>query len=94
MITERIQDYTETRNDKLYGQKIYSYHSPTHWGNDGVCEVRVRYNGDLEPEASLKYGCGGHNSDFNAVEIADAMTQAFARAKVRLQLLTLTCRVI
>jgi hypothetical protein len=94
MITERIQDYTESRDGKIYGQMVYSYHSPTHWGTDGVCEVRVNYRGEHDPEARLNYGCGGHNQGFNGVEIADAITQAFARAKVRLQLLTLTCRVI
>ena len=94
MITERIQDYSEIRNDKLYGQIVYAYMSPTHWGTDGVCEVRVNYMGDRTPEARLNYGCGGHNQGFTAVEIADAMAEAFARAKKRLQLLTLTCRVI
>jgi hypothetical protein len=95
MITESIRDHTQVIDGNVYGMIIYTYQSPTHWGSDGVCEVRVDYRGGLtdKPEARLHYSAGGHNKGFNAVEIADAISEAFARAKQRLQVLTLTCRI-
>jgi hypothetical protein len=93
MITESIRDYTHATDGVVHGQIIYTYNSPTHWGSEGVCEVRVDYGFGSQPKARLSYSSGGHNKGFNAVEIADAISEAFARAKQRLQVLTLTCRI-
>jgi hypothetical protein len=93
MITESIRDYTHADQGQVHGQIIYTYNSPTHWGSEGVCEVRVDYGFGGQPKARLSYSAGGHNKGFNAVEIADAISEAFARAKQRLQVLTLTCRI-
>ncbi|NBU32869.1 MAG: hypothetical protein EBS36_06870 [Actinobacteria bacterium] len=93
MITESIKDYTHAEDGKVFGQIIYTYQSPTHWGSDGVCEVRVDYRFDGKPTARLYYSAGGHNKGFNHVDIADAISEAFARAKQRLQVLSLTCNV-
>ena len=94
MITESIRDYTHAEDGMVHGQIIYTYNSPTHWGSEGVCEIRVEYGGVREkPEARLSYSAGGHNKGFSSVEIADAISEAFARAKQRLQVLSLTCNV-
>jgi hypothetical protein len=92
MITESIRDYTHAEDGMVHGQIIYTYNSPTHWGSEGVCEVRVEYRFG-KPEARLTYSAGGHNKGFSSVEIADAISEAFARAKQRLQVLSLTCNV-
>lgn len=94
MITESIRDYTYVDQGQVHGQIIYTYQSPTHWGSEGVCEIRVDFTGVRDkPDAQLRYSAGGHNKGFNSVEIADAISEAFARAKQRLQVLTLTCNV-
>ena len=94
MITESIRDYTHVDQGQVHGQIIYTYQSPTHWGSEGVCEIRVEYTGVREkPDARLTYSAGGHNKGFSSVEIADAISEAFARAKQRLQVLSLTCNV-
>ena len=94
MITESIRDYTHAQDGMVLGQIVYTYNSPTHWGSEGVCEIRVEYGGVREkPEARLSYSAGGHNKGFSSVEIADAISEAFARAKQRLQVLSLTCNV-
>ena len=95
MITESIRDYTHADQGQVHGQIVYTYNSPTHWGSEGVCEIRVEYRGGMtdKPEARLTYSAGGHNKGFNSVEIADAISEAFARAKQRLQVLSLTCNV-
>ena len=92
MITESIRDYTHADQGQVHGQIVYTYNSPTHWGSEGVCEVRVEYRFG-KPEARLTYSAGGHNKGFSSVEIADAISEAFARAKQRLQVLSLTCNV-
>ena len=93
MITESIRDYTHVQDGMVLGQIVYTYNSPTHWGSEGVCEVRVEYGFSDKPKARLSYSAGGHNKGFSSVEIADAISEAFARAKQRLQVLTLTCKV-
>ena len=93
MVTENIKDHTEVRTGGVYGSIYYTYTSPTHWGSDGLCEITIDYWGDKKPEARFSYSAGGWNKGFNAVEIADAMAEAFTLAKKRLQVLTLTCNV-
>jgi hypothetical protein len=93
MITESIKDYTHVDQGQVHGQIIYTYQSPTHWGSEGVCEVRIDYGFGRKPTARLSYSAGGHNKGFTGVEIADAISEAFARAKQRLQVLSLTCNV-
>lgn len=93
MITESIRDYTHAEDGMVHGQIIYTYNSPTHWGSEGVCEIRVEYGFSGKPKARLHYSAGGHNKGFSSVEIADAISEAFARAKQRLQVLSLTCNV-
>lgn len=94
MITEHIKDHTNVEQGEVFGQISYTYQSPTHWGSDGICEIRVSYRGKYRPQAKLSYSAGGHNKGFSAVEIADAMSEAFARAKNRLQVLSVNCEII
>jgi hypothetical protein len=93
MITESIVDHTQLEGGEVYGQIVYTYQSPTHWGSEGVCTVKVIYRGKLRPEARLSYSAGGHNKGFSSVEIADAMSEGFARAKKRLQVLSVNCNI-
>jgi hypothetical protein len=93
MVIENIRDHRHVANGNVYGAEYYTYTSPTHWGSDGLCEITVEYWGDKKPEARLSYSAGGWNKGFNAVEIADAMAEAFAMAKKRLQVLSFNCAI-
>jgi hypothetical protein len=91
MVTEQVRDHRYVANDKVRGDMYYTYTSPTHWGSDGLCEIKVEYWDDNKPVASLSYSAGGWNKGFSHVEIADAMAEAFGLAKSRLQVLTHSC---
>ena len=91
MVTEQVRDHRRVENNKVRGDMYYTYISPTHWGSDGLCEIKVEYWDDNKPVASLSYSAGGWNAGFSHVEIADAMAEAFGLAKIRLQVLTHSC---
>ena len=90
MITEQVKDYTHLSKDHkgVFGQMVYTYTSPTHWGSDGLCEIRVSFWGDLkDAEVSFSYSSGGWNKGFTNLQIAEAMSEAFALATHRLAVL-------
>ena len=88
-VKESVSDYTEIHaNGKRNGTLQFTYHSPTHWGSDGICQIYVRYcpyRGTHE--VSLNWSSGGTNKGFSNVQIANAMSDAFALATLRLGLL-------
>ena len=84
VITEKIID--ERRflegETKLYGNVIYTYKSTTHWSE--CCEVVVKYSPWEPTSIRLSYGSGGWNQGFTSVQIAEAMSKAFAMASNRI----------
>jgi hypothetical protein len=90
MVTEQVKDYTHLLKDQkgVFGQMVYTYTSPTHWGSDGLCEIRVTFWGEhRDAEINLSYGAGGWNKGFTNAQIAEAMSEAFALATHRLAVL-------
>lgn len=90
MITEQVKDYTHLSQDHkgVFGQMVYTYTSPTHWSGDGLCQIRVSFWGDLkDAEVDFSYGSGGWNKGFTNLQIAEAMSEAFALATHRLAVL-------
>lgn len=73
---------------QVTGHIKYTYESPTHWSSGGICSIIVGTdcNGDVTTE--LNWGSGGVNVGFTDVEIADAMSRAFAMASKRLSDMT------
>jgi hypothetical protein len=89
-VKETVSDYTDVANGKRSGTLQFTYHSPTHWGSDGICQIYVRYGHyqqPLEPVVSFNWSSGGTNKGFSNVQIANAMSDAFALATLRLGLL-------
>ena len=90
-VKETVSDYTEIHaNGKRSGTLQFTYHSPTHWGSDGICQIYVRYGHyqqPLEPVVSFNWSSGGTNKGFSNAQIANAMSDAFALATLRLGLL-------
>ena len=91
MITEQVRDHRRVENNQVRGSVVYTYTSPTHWGSDGLCEIKVEYWDKNKPVATLSYGAGGCNTGFSHLEIAEAMAEAFTLAKIRLQVLLHEC---
>lgn len=90
MITENVKDYTHLSKDHkgVFGQMVYTYTSPTHWGSDGLCQIRVSFWGELkDAEVDFTYSAGGWNAGFTNLQIAEAMKEAFALAEHRLAVL-------
>jgi len=96
MVTEQVKDYTHLSVDQngkpfykgVFGRMVYTYTSPTHWGNDGLCEISVEFWGDLkDAEVSFSYSSGGWNKGFTNLQIAEAMSEAFALASERIKVL-------
>ena len=86
MVTEKVMDYTRTENGKVSGEMVYEYHSPTHWASSGLCRISVAFwNG--KATVLFNYGAGGTNSGHTAIDIAEAMSEAFGMAKQRLMVL-------
>ena len=91
-VKETVSDYTEIHaNGKRTGTLQFTYHSPTHWGSDGICQIYVRYGHyqqrESEPVVSFNWSSGGTNKGFSNAQIANAMSDAFALATLRLGLL-------
>ena len=95
-VKETVSDYTEIHaNGKRSGTLQFTYHSPTHWGSDGICQIYVRYCPYRAKQANLEYwhevlfnwSSGGTNKGFSNAQIANAMSDAFALATLRLGLL-------
>lgn len=86
IITEKISDHRRPieGETKLHGNVYYTYESPTHWGSDGCCRVTVSYSPWAQTEVSLSYASGGWNKGFTDVQIAEAMSKAFAMAANRI----------
>lgn len=88
MIKEIINDGSRFNSDgKLTGSVIYEFHSPTHWS--APCNITVTYNPYREHEICLNYGSGGCNKGFTQIEIAEVMSEVFARAADRMKKLEL-----
>ena len=91
MITEQVKDYThllQGKSNGVFGQMVYTYTSPTHWGCDGLCEIMVTFWGDLkDAEVGFSYSSGGWNKGFTNLQIAEAMSEAFDLAAHRLRVL-------
>jgi hypothetical protein len=91
MITEKIQDNTHVGNNgNIVGAMFYTYHSPqTHWSADGLCAIKANFRGDNKPPiVTLSYGAGGCLAEATSIQIAEAMSEAFARAQSRLEVLS------
>jgi hypothetical protein len=89
MINEKVIDHTHMANGNIVGAMFYEYHSPeTHWGTDGLCSIKANFRGgDRPPEVTLHYGAGGVRAEATSVQVAEAMSEAFARAQNRLEVL-------
>ena len=86
MITEEMMDdLRELENDRVKGRVVYTYRSPTHWSNDGICQVTLNYGWYERPDVSMNWGSGGVNRGFTEREIAVAMSEAFKMASKRLE---------
>lgn len=84
-IKEVVTNNLRTLDDgQVLGHIKYTYESPTHWSSGGVCTIIVGtdFNGDVS--TSLNWGSGGINANFSDIEVADAMSKAFAMASIRL----------
>lgn len=90
MITETVKDHTylmQGKGNGVYGQIVYTYTSPTHW-SDALCTITVSFWGNLkDAEVSFHYGAGGVHQHATDIEVADALTDAFALAAQRLRVL-------
>jgi hypothetical protein len=86
MITEEIMDdLRESENGRVMGRVRYTYKSPTHWCQDGICQVTLHYGWMERPDVSINWGSGGVNRGFTEREIAVAMSEAFKMASKRLE---------
>jgi hypothetical protein len=85
-ITEEITDSRRDIENVLHkvGYVHYRYKSPTHWSSSGACSIRVDYDFEGNVSFNLDWASGGINKGFTDVEIADAMSKAFALASNRL----------
>ena len=84
MTIEKIVDNTYAEDGRVFGQTRYQYLSPTHWGSDGVCCIVVRFTGYRAPQILFSWSAGGVTKESTDIEVAEAMSQGFARASVRL----------
>ena len=83
IITEIIHNHTRLEaNGKLSGQLQYEYKSPAHWSSP--CSVTVWYSAFKEPEITMNYGAGGCNKGFTDIQIANALSDVFAKAADRM----------
>jgi hypothetical protein len=84
MIT--IKTFGETfraDNGKPSGVVRHEFRSPTHWAE--LCSVIVDYNPYGRcPRVGLSYGSGGVNKGVSDLQVALAMSQAFAAAAAML----------
>jgi len=87
-VKENVVDYVvlkEHHNGKIpFGQIVYTYTAPTHWGSDGICKVVEDYRFDTVPTTRLHWSSGGVNKDVTDIEIAYTMSKAFELAQQRL----------
>jgi len=87
-VKENVVDYVvlkEHHNGKIpFGQIVYTYTAPTHWGSDGICKVVEDYRLDTVPTTKLHWSAGGVNNDVTDIEIAYTMSKAFELAQQRL----------
>ena len=87
-VKENVADYVvlkEHHNGKPFGQIVYTYTAPTHWGSgDGICKVVEDYRFDTVPTVRLHWSAGGTNRDVTDIEIAYTMSKAFELAQQRM----------
>jgi hypothetical protein len=84
-VKENVVDYVVLKdNGKPFGQIVYTYTAPTHWGSDGICKVVEDYRFDTVPTTKLHWSAGGVNKDVTDIEIAYTMSKAFELAQQRL----------
>jgi len=79
-----INNCRTSPDGQVFGSVRHEFHSPTHWSSSGVCTVMEEFNYDGTVSTSLNWGSGGVNVGFTEVQIADAMSRAFAMASNRL----------
>jgi hypothetical protein len=88
MITEKIIDNARLEKGGVYGQIHYEYHSPTHWGSEGVCHIKFEHYGNRKPpKISLHYGAGGVVAGTAPIDLANALSEAFINASQRMKVL-------
>lgn len=88
MITEKIIDNARLEKGGVYGQIHYEYHSPTHWGSEGICHIKFEHYGNRKPpKISLHYGAGGVVAETTSLQLAEVMSEAFALAANRIKVL-------
>jgi len=83
-VTEEISNSVRNHDGKPFGEIVYTYKAPTHWGSDGICRIHERYERTTEPNVSLHWSSGGTNADVTDIEVAYTMSKAFNMAQHRL----------